>query len=73
MSDNIAHNQPEWCCDACGKAFGCRYRTMGGLSRWTATYHVGTCGVCGDSQVSVTEPRDFGYLIQGWDEFRANQ
>ncbi len=33
-----------------------------------ATWHPDTCGVCGKSGVSVTEPRDFGYLENGWSD-----
>lgn len=53
---------PTWCCYDCGwearKATLNEYplKPMTGVS----TYHVETCQVCG-SEVSVTQPRDFGY------------
>ncbi len=46
---------PNWCCYACGiKASGGRV-----LNEY-ATYHYGTCPVCGGGG-PVTEPRDFRY------------
>jgi hypothetical protein len=51
-------NQPVWVCSDCGDLYG--RRPMG-----TATFHEGTCEVCGEIK-SVTEPRDFGYLKPEW-------
>jgi hypothetical protein len=42
-----------WVCVDCGLANGTR-KPIG------ATWHFGTCDLCGNSWVSVTEPRDFG-------------
>jgi rubrerythrin len=47
---------PTWICRPCGVAHG---RSTDG--RLVATYHQGTCDICGES-ASVTEPRDFGHL-----------
>lgn len=45
---------PEWCCNDCGERHGTRRVGL-------ATWHVGTCSVCGEEK-SVTEPRDFGHF-----------
>ena len=50
--------QPVWVCSDCGDLYG--RKPMG-----TATFHEGTCEVCGEIK-SVTEPRDFGYLKPEW-------
>jgi hypothetical protein len=49
---------PRWICLDCGNKYG---RRAGGV----CTMHVGKCDVCGEEK-SVTEPRDFGYLFDGW-------
>ena len=41
----------QWICDQCGNLYGSRDNV--------ATYHMGTCDVCGEYK-AVTEPRDFG-------------
>jgi hypothetical protein len=43
-----------WCCINCGEKYG-RKRTT------ESTWHVGTCDVCGNTDV-VTETRDFNNL-----------
>lgn len=63
---NIDPEQPDWVCNPCGARLG-RNINRGILS----TYHCGKCGVCGKPDVFVTEPRDFGYLRQGWKEEAA--
>lgn len=50
--------QPDWVCSPCGIKKG---RRLCG----TATFHMDTCGVCGQ-HTSVTEPRDWGFLKAGW-------
>lgn len=45
---------PDWICSACG-------HTLGDERPLLATYHSGTCGWCGEEDVAVTAPRDFGY------------
>lgn len=50
--------QPDWVCSDCGRKYGSRIPE---LSCW----HIGKCGVCGKEK-PVTEPRDFGYLKEGW-------
>ena len=54
-----ASHQPDWVCADCGD----KYRA----GEWFAvsTWHEGLCGVC-DEQKPVTEPRDCGYLKEGW-------
>ena len=47
---------PDWICFPCGQAYG-----RGGPDGHIATWHEGTCDICGQS-ASVTEPRDFGHL-----------
>jgi hypothetical protein len=61
MAKKQKDTQPRWVCLACGKTHGKR---MCGVATW----HPDTCGVCGKSGVSVTEPRDFGYLENGWSD-----
>jgi hypothetical protein len=59
---------PNWICDTCGVKYGSWYQP-GGLApkHHCATCHMGTCEVCGKKEVPVTEPRDYGHLIHGWD------
>jgi hypothetical protein len=59
----IDQKQPRWICQPCGVTYGTRPKSC-----FCATFHVGTCGVCGDKGVYVTEPRDFGFLREGWKE-----
>jgi hypothetical protein len=46
------------CCKACGTKYG--VYSVGCSSSW-----IGDCDVCGTEKVSVTETRDYGYLITG--------
>ena len=46
------------CCKACGSKYG--VYSVGCSSSW-----IGDCDVCGLENVSVTETRDYGYLITG--------
>lgn len=66
----IAHHQPTWVCDDCGQKYGSWYDADGtyhGPESRAATYHIGDkCDVCKRNTVAVTEARDFGYLIEGW-------
>lgn len=54
----MEHEYPQWICDSCGVKHG--KKPCG-----TATWHMGTCDVCGKYK-SVTEPRDFGHLKDSW-------
>ena len=54
-------NYPYWVCHSCGLKHGRRKPQPDE----TATYHLGTCGVC-DQRKPVTEPRDFGHLNDTW-------
>jgi hypothetical protein len=47
---------PAWICLPCGEAHG-----RGMPDHHVATWHMGACGICGDSTF-VTEPRDFRHL-----------
>jgi hypothetical protein len=47
---------PAWICRPCGRKHG-----RGWPKDHVATFHVGTCGICGIA-APVTEPRDFGHL-----------
>lgn len=49
---------PQWVCGDCGDKYG---QKRCGLATW----HTGTCGVC-QKKRTVTEPRDFGHLKDGW-------
>ncbi len=55
----IDHHQPDWVCNDCGKKYG------RGPIFVVSSYHMSICGVC-SKEVMVTEPRDFGYLLGGW-------
>lgn len=60
---------PTWICDDCGVRWGHWYQpqTVAPKSH-CATYHYGDCDVCGAKHTPVTEPRDYGHLIAGWDQ-----
>jgi hypothetical protein len=47
---------PDWICHECGRKHG-----RGWPEGHVATFHAGTCDICGQS-ASVTEPRDYGHL-----------
>jgi hypothetical protein len=53
-----AQAYPMWVCADCAKEYG---RHAIGIATW----HKGTCGVCG-RVTGVTEPRDCGHLRNGW-------
>ena len=54
----------DFICDECGTKYG-RWYQPGAIApeRHCATYHMGTCDLCGTEDVALTEPRDFGHLI----------
>jgi len=54
---------PSWICCDCGKRYGRK------LPSKHATWHHGECNVCGEDDI-VTEPRDFGHLVNGWQEHK---
>lgn len=58
----IMNEQPDWVCVPCGLKWGNRWP-----KNHLATFHNGKCGVCGRED-SVTEPRDFRYLKNGWEK-----
>jgi hypothetical protein len=47
---------PDWICHECGRKHG-----RGWPEGHVATFHAGTCDICGQS-ASVSEPRDYGHL-----------
>jgi hypothetical protein len=53
---------PEYICADCGEKHG-----NGMPKGHLATWHNGTCGICGEEK-AVTEPRDYRGLKKGWDE-----
>jgi len=55
---------PAWVCVDCGRKWGRRRPTH------EITAHEGTCDVCGRKAI-VTEPRDFGHLVKGWETARS--
>jgi hypothetical protein len=62
----LKNNYPTWVCNACGMKYGRWYyggKYTGPVSH-RATYHSGTCGVCKTTNIAVTEPRDFGHLVE---------
>lgn len=64
------NKQPCWCCDTCGTKFGFWYYTgtYTGPTIHCPTYHIGTCQVCQQNDIAVTEARDFGYLKEEWQD-----
>ena len=50
---------PSWICDGCGKRYGRRTPTL-------CTIHMGQCDICKNLS-AVTEPRDYGHLLPGWE------
>jgi hypothetical protein len=64
---------PTWICDPCGTKYGTWYASgqYTGPASHCATYHHGKCGICNDQDVPVTEPRDFGHLLD-WDVLSKN-
>ena len=62
LSKLIFHKDyPDWICNDCGRTYGKRPEG----NPYGATYHVGTCDICGEEK-EVTEPRDFGHMRKGW-------
>lgn len=55
---------PAAVCAPCGKRYGRR------PVRAAPTFHAGICDLCFDA-TSVTEPRDFGHLLPGWEAAAA--
>lgn len=53
-------NYPVWICAYCGNKYG---RKGCGVATW----HMDFCDICG-TYTSVTEPRDFGGIIQDGEE-----
>ena len=59
---------PAWVCYRCGVQHGNWYQAeeyVGPLNH-CSTWHNGTCDVCNDAKVPVTEPRDYGHLRDTW-------
>jgi hypothetical protein len=55
----------DWVCNDCGVKYGRWYQPGARAPEISySTYHLDICDVCGTSDVPVTEPRDFGYLVE---------
>lgn len=52
---------PAYICEDCGRKWGRRSPSD------ATTWHEGVCDLCGEER-PVSEPRDFGYLREGWQE-----
>lgn len=64
MKSKKQRKQIDWVCNDCGSKYGKWYQPgVTAPETHCATYHLDTCDVCGTSDVAVTEPRDFGYLV----------
>jgi hypothetical protein len=59
---------PAVICSSCGSRWGRRLWNRDRVASW----HVGTCDICG-IEASVTQPRDFGHLHDGWQDEMANR
>lgn len=68
MSSRKDPDYPNYICHSCGEAYGGWYKrgVYIGPPHHCATYHKGTCEICGAMDVPVTEPRDYGYLRTKW-------
>jgi len=62
---HIDSNQPEVVCYDCGRKYG-------SFNAGQAPWDKDICGCCGKTQ-ACTEPRDFGYLLLGWQERREEE
>lgn len=61
----MKNNTIEWVCDTCGIKYGKWYQPGAIAPKLhCATFHMDTCDVCGSSNIPVTEPRDYGYLVE---------
>jgi anaerobic ribonucleoside-triphosphate reductase len=58
---DLAPKQPDKVCYDCGRKWG----TIRGLT--VLCWSKDSCNVCGLDK-SVTDPRDFGYLLKGWED-----
>ena len=65
MQSKKQRKQIDWVCNDCGVKYG-RWYQPGVRSPEISysTYHLDTCDVCGAKEIAVTEPRDFGYLVE---------
>jgi len=59
---------PDWVCESCGTTYGSWYKRGQyiGPPHHCCTYQKGKCGLCGATDVPVTEPRDYGHLTAKW-------
>lgn len=53
---------PRLICIECGNKYG-----RGLNEQHISTWHEGKCEICKESKI-VTEPRDFGHLVDGWEK-----
>lgn len=66
MARKVSRKQyPVWICHACGVRYGSWYRNGEyiGPANMYSTCHCGTCDVCEKENITVTEPRDYGHLL----------
>ena len=64
---------PTWICNDCGIRLGNWYQPgVVPPKDHYATCHEGECDVCKTKKISVTEPRDYGHLIETWKEELLN-
>lgn len=63
---------PDYICDLCGTRYG-RWWQLDAThpAHHCATYHIGDCQLCQTKDVPVTEPRDYGYLIDDWEKYAS--
>jgi len=62
---------PAFICDTCGTHYGKWWQVNAyHPAHHCATYHMGECNLCKATNVPVTEPRDYGHLIDEWEEIQ---
>lgn len=64
----MRENYPCWICNKCGQSYGKRPNG----NPYGATWHLGKCDVC-ENEDYVTEPRDFGHLVDKWKKHKKSK
>ena len=61
----MKNKQIDWVCNNCGVKYGKWYQPKAVAPEvHYASYHMNTCDICNTKNIPVTEPRDFGYLVE---------
>lgn len=66
MSEKIAEKQPTWVCQKCAEKYAVWVKEHRELP--IAEYHSSMCDVCKRRDVGVTQPKNVGLLVEGWNQ-----